>query len=182
MPRIVGGPRAEKEGQVELEGWLEVYQALSLAADAKERSYWTAFLGFLLASSLLALAMAFLFLAYSLPEKQALRTVLGALGLCVGIGWWTSQRQLAREVAVWSSLLRGLEGEFAGAEFHRLLFKLQQGTQACIPGSDWKCGDWHPTVAQFPRLCQVGARFTLELLPLVFSLAWAASIAASWLA
>ena len=167
---------------MELEGWLEVYQALSLAASAKERSYWTAFLGFLLASSLLALAMAFLFLAYSLPERQALKTALGALGLCVGLGWWASQRQLAREAAAWSSLLRGLEGEFAGAEFHRLFLKLQQGAQACIPGSDWKCGEWHPTVAKFPLFCRVGARSSLELLPLVFSLAWAASIAASWLA
>lgn len=167
---------------MELEGWLEVYQALAITAGTKERSYWTAFLGFLLGSSLLALAMAFLFLAYSLTERQALKTVVGALGLCVGLGWWTTQRRLAREAAVWSSLLRSLEGEFAGAEFYRLLFKLQQGTQACIPSSDWKCGDWHPTVASFPLFCQAVSRFSLELLPLVFSTAWAASIAASWLA
>ena len=73
---------------MELEGWLEVYQALAITAGTKERSYWTAFLGFLLGSSLLALAMAFLFLAYSLPERQALKTVVWALGLCVGLGWW----------------------------------------------------------------------------------------------
>jgi len=167
---------------VELEGWLEVYQALTLTASAKERNYWSIFLGFLIASSLLVVALAFLFLAYSLPEERILRTVLGALGLCVGLGWWTSQRRAGREITLWSSLLRSLEGEFAGAEFHRSLYKLLQGAQVCVPASDWKCNEWYPLVARFPWPGRIASRFFVELLPVAFSLAWAALIAINWLA
>jgi hypothetical protein len=166
---------------LELEEWLQVYQALVVAASAKERSYWEVFIGFLIANCLLVGALVFLFLAYSLPEKLALQTGLGALGLFTSLGWWGSQRRLVREVLVWTSLLRSLEGEFAGAEFYRSLFKVSRGDQVCIPASDWKCNQWHPLVTEFPRLSWGFSYYLAAILPPLFALGWAVLIAASWL-
>lgn len=167
---------------MELEGWLEVYQAISLTAGTKERGYWTTLLGFLIASCLLFLAVAFLNLAHDLAAARILRTVLAGIGLCMSLGWWSSQWRLAQEVAHWTGLLRGLEGEFAGAEFHRSAYKFLRGKEVCIPASDWQCGEWHPKVLRLPWPGRTTSRLAVAFLPILFSLGWIASVLIDWVA
>lgn len=179
--RLYGGWPEEVHRPVELEAWLEVYQAITLTASAKERAYWTQFFGFLISSALLVVAGAFFHLGFSLPGRRALQTGLATLGLCLSLGWWTGLRAAGRELALWASLLRGLEGEFAGAEFHRSAFKLLQGRQVCVPASDWKCEEWHPLVTRIPWPWRNLGRLLLGVIPLAFFMAWAAFLAAAWL-
>jgi len=165
---------------VELEGWLEVYQAISLTAGAKERGYWATLVGFLVASCVLFLAATFLNLAAGLWTARVLRTVLAGMGIFMSLAWWSAQWRLEREVAHWNGLLRGLEGEFAGAEFHRSAYKFQQGKEVCIPASDWQCGEWHPKVLRLPWPGRTTSRFAVAFLPILFSLGWIASLVVDW--
>ncbi|MGC9530620.1 MAG: hypothetical protein ACP5G2_08500 [Candidatus Bipolaricaulaceae bacterium] len=165
---------------MELEGWLEIYKAVSLTAGAKERGYWVTLLGFLGASCLLFLAVAFLNLAHELVAARILRTVLAGIGLMVSLAWASCQWRLGREAGHWSGLLRGLEGEFAGAEFHRSAHRLLQGKEVCIPAADWQCQDWHPRVVRLAWLGRVASRTSTACLPLLFSLGWIAVVVVDW--
>lgn len=166
---------------MELEEWLKVYGAVSTTGAAKERSYWTILGSFLVANGLLILAVAFLALTYTIQEAKELSTALGALGLITTLCWAFAQSYAARQSAHWERLLCSLEGEFAGGEFHRSAHKLLRGREVCVPAAHWTCNEWHPSVGHIPWISRVAARLFPALLPIVFLLAWASLIAASWL-
>jgi hypothetical protein len=165
---------------MELEEWLKIYQAVSLTSGVKERSYWTILGIFLLTNGILILSGAFLALTYTLHDARIFSTALGGIGIVTALCWLVTQHRVAREVIHWESLLRNLEGEFAGAEFHRSIYKLLQGNQVCVTAADWICDEWHPTVGHLSWITRATSKGLLALLPLVFLLAWIALVVASW--
>jgi len=108
---------------MELEEWLKIYQAAALTSGVKERSYWTILGVFLLTHCVLILALAFLALTRMLHEARLYGTVLSGIGIFIALCWFFNERRAARAMLYWEGLLRGLEGEFAGAEFHRSFYK-----------------------------------------------------------
>lgn len=167
---------------MELGEWLAIYQAASLTATSKERTYWTITALFLLANSLLALPAGLVAASYPDDPSQWLATGLGALGCVTCLVWLACQGLAARESLHWESLLRSIEGQFAGGEFHRSAYKLLRGQEVCIPTTAWKCGDWYPEVERL-RLARRGLPHVAgRLLALAFLAGWAVLVAATWTA
>jgi len=165
---------------MELEQWLKIYQAAALTSGAKERSYWTILGVFLLTHCVLILALAFLSLTHTLQETRCYSTILGGIGIFVALCWFANERRAAREMLYWEGLLRGLEGEFAGAEFHRSFYKLLHNEQVCLPAADWKCAEWYPTVEHLSWFTRNMSRWLLACLPILFLVAWIALILSYW--
>lgn len=166
---------------MELEEWLKVYQAITLTAGVKERGYWTIAGLFLLANCLLILSLALFSFFYTMWEGRFFATALSGIGVLICLCWLISQQRAAREVSHWGSLLRSIEGQFAGGEFHRSLYKLLYGEEVCIPATSWKCNEWYPEVERLSRLGRITPQTLIGLLPVVFLLAWVALTITRWL-
>ncbi len=167
---------------MELEEWLRLYQALNVTASGKERSYWTISGIFLLANCLLAFPFSFIFFSYTGGQGRYFITVLAGIGVLLSFSWWFSQKRAAYEIAHFVRLLRSIEGQFAGAEFHRSLYRLLAGEEVCIPSTAWKCKEWYPDVARLNRLTRTLPHGLLPVLPFVFVLTWTGLAVAVWLA
>jgi len=157
---------------VELQQWLIVYQAITATTSAKERNYWMSTGIFLIANLLLLLALAFLATTYSTWNGRWLRTALGAIGFFICLFWLITQRWTAGEISHWESHLRGIEGQFAGSEFHRGSYKLHCGEQVCMPASSWKCNEWYPEVHKISRCGRIGPQAVIAFLSVLFLLGW----------
>jgi len=168
-------------GFMELEEWLRLYQALSTTAGMKERSYWTIVEIFLLANCLLIFPLSLFLFSYEVWEGRFFITVLAGIGVLVCIAWSLSQRRSAQEIEHISGLLRSIEGQFAGGDFHRSLYKLLAGEEVCIPSTSWKCKEWHPEVTHLGPVTRVFPRVLISLLPVIFLLAWATLGIVSWI-
>ena len=166
---------------MELEEWLEVYQAITLTTGVKERSYWMLVGFFLLANCLLLLPLAFLFFSYPIWAGKVFGTVLGVIGVLISFCWMISQRRAAKEVSHWGSLLRSVEGQFAGGEFHRSAYRLFRGEEVGIPETVWKANGWYPEVELLSRVDRIGLQTLTGLLPIIFLFAWIALTVAGWL-
>lgn len=165
---------------MELQEWLALYQVLALTRAEKERSFWTIVTLFLVANVLLALPTGLLVL--SLPDliAQTLQTGISAFGCALCVAWLLCLAYAAREVVRWESLLRNVEGQFAGAEFFRSAEKVFSGEQVCIPATSWKCGDWYPEVER-TRWLRRGTPTVAAVGLALFSLAgWVVLLAAAW--
>jgi len=165
---------------LELQEWLALYQVLALTRAEKERSFWTIVTLFLVANVLLALPTGLLVL--SLPDliAQTLQTGISAFGCALCVAWLLCLAYAAREVVRWESLLRNVEGQFAGAEFFRSAEKVFSGEQVCIPATSWKCGDWYPEVER-TRWLRRGTPTVAAVGLALFSLAgWVVLLAAAW--
>lgn len=166
---------------MELDEWLQVYQALSTTAEAKERSYWTIAGIFLLANCLIIFPLSLFLFSYRITEGRLFTTVIAAIGIIISLAWSLSQQRVLQELRHFSSLLRSIEGQFAGAEFHRSLDKLIAGEEVCIQSTSWKCKEWHPEVAHLGPATRFLPQVSISILPIVFLLAWGALVAVSWI-
>jgi hypothetical protein len=78
----------------------------------------------------------------------------------IGLAWAAAQRRLHGEMIHWERLLRSLESQFAGGEFHRSVQRLDQGEPVCVSGSAWACDEWQNEAVRFSRLFRL---FTCRL-------------------
>ncbi len=165
---------------MELEAWLAIYQAVSHTASAKERARWTILALFLLGNSLLALPAALLVGSFPNDQAEAVATGIAILGAVVSLGWLSCQILAGWETVHWERLLRSIEHQFAGAEFHRSAYRLLRGDETCIPATAWKCGDWYPEVERLGWARRSLPRAALWFLPLAFLAAWVILIVTTW--
>jgi hypothetical protein len=165
---------------MELEAWLAVYQSVNETRAAKERTLWTIVGLFLLGSSLLSVPACLLAASFPDAPSQALVTGLAILGGIVALAWLACQSLAARETRHWECLLRSLEQQFAGGEFHRSAYRLLRGEETCIPTADWRCGDWYPAVARLGWASRIVPQAAAWALPLIFLAAWVILIVATW--
>lgn len=165
---------------MELEAWLAVYQAVNHTRAAKERVCWTVAVFFLLANSVLVVPACLLAASFPDEQSQAVVTGLAILGGIVSLAWVACLGLAVRETRHWESLLRSVEHQFAGAEFHRSAYRLLRGEETCIPTTAWKCGDWYPEVERLSWAGRFVPRLAAQLLPLAFVAAWVVLIVATW--
>jgi len=161
---------------VELREWLEVYQAVSVTAANKERTYWCLGATCLIANVLLLLLGTVLGIAVFEETHNVylrwLTTVLAVFGVLVSAYWLAIRHRMSREVAHWHGLLRQLEGEFAGAEFHRSALRLLMGQPVRAPTITPHFNEWYPEITRLGWFSRKMACLTASLLPTAFLVAW----------
>ncbi len=168
---------------MELHEWLSVYQAASVAAANKERTYWSS-IGTCLVSSVLllilgvALGIGVLDDVYNgyvtPPGLRCLTTVVAAFGALISVYWLSIRHRLSREVTHWQGLLRQIEGEFAGAEFHRSALRLLMGQAVRVPTVTPHFDEWYPGATRLGWFSRALASLSVVLLPTAFLGAWIA--------
>lgn len=162
---------------MELDQWLGVYQALVRSAATKEQSGWSLHTGGLTAQSILAIAAIFLVFIEPMP-LAGLRffLVIGlvTVGLISSTIWLVMQKRIQAEATHLNSLVRSIESQFAGAEFFRSLCRFSKGEQICVPGSDWTCNEWLPSVSRLPLFARLAPASLAGLVTLSFVLGWIA--------
>ena len=99
---------------MELDQWIAIYGSASQSAASHTRSRWVSFAGGLLASSLVAIFVAYLAQLGIGTVERPFGIGAAALGLLIGLTWWMNQSRLHIECRHWDSLLRSLEEQFAG--------------------------------------------------------------------
>jgi len=162
---------------MELDQWLMVYLAIAQSAATKERCEWALFVGGLIAEAILAIAVVFLVSIESGPPGSLPFFVgigLIGVGIISSLAWFVTRARVRAEAVHLWSLMRGIEKEFAGAEFLRSLHRFSRGDPVCAPASNWTCGEWLPTVARLPLAARLGPRFLAGTVPAVFLLGWIA--------
>ena len=162
---------------MELDQWLMVYLALAQTAAAKARGVWSAFLGGLIAQALLAIAAVFLIATEPTPRAGPLfymQIGLLAIGFLTSLAWLGTVARAEAESRHVAGLMRGIEGQFAGGEFLRSLHRLTSGERVCVPGSNWICQEWLPSVARLPLAARLAPRFFSGTVILAFLLGWIA--------
>ena len=143
---------------MELDQWLVVYQAVARSAITKEQSRWLLFVGGLIAQSLLAIVAVSLTFIEPLPLsgfRFFLAVGLISVGLLSSIGWWGVQARLQSEASHLRSLSRGIESQFAGAEFFRSLYRFSNGEKMCSPAAEWTCDEWLPSVSRLALFARI---------------------------
>ncbi|RLE37778.1 hypothetical protein DRJ12_02355 [Candidatus Acetothermia bacterium] len=162
---------------MELDQWLAAYQALIVDASGKERNLWSAFIGGLIVESILAIA-AIILMVFP-PDVISLSFRLGfiAIALLVSLVWLLSLTRLSAEQRHAYTLLRSLEGQFAGGEFLRSLSRLIKGEKVCLSDSTWTCGSWIPTVLRLPVYARIAPSILLDLVAISFGFGWIALLA-----
>jgi hypothetical protein len=162
---------------MELDQWLMAYLAISQSAAAKERSGWSLFVGSLTANSILAIAVVFLISVEPAPvpgPRLFVEIGLILLGLLSSLAWLATGTRVQAEAAHLGNLLRGIEGEFAGSELHRSLFRFSKGEPVCSAASRWTCNEWLPSVSRLPLVARIGPRLLAGLVSLSFLFGWIA--------
>jgi hypothetical protein len=159
---------------MELDQWLAVYQAISVAASSKERSLWSIFSGGLIAECVFVLVLIFLAPAPLDTISSKLEIATTVVGLLLSLMWLLLLVRMSCEAQYMERLLRNVESQFAGGEFHRSLHRLSRGEQVCVAASTWTCGEWYPAVSRLPFAARVSARVVGGLLALVFLIGWIA--------
>jgi hypothetical protein len=157
---------------MELSQWIAVYGAVSQSAANRERSLWTLFAGGAISCALVIAVIAYSITRGSSSFEQVLGIGAAALGLLVSFVWVIAQLRLFLEYQHWYRLLRSVESQFAGAEFHRSFHRLLQGDQVCIPSASWVCEQWHPEAARFPWIVRIMPKLIALWIPTAFFLAF----------
>lgn len=160
---------------MELDQWLMVYLALTQTAAAKERTAWSSFFGGLIAEAILGIGLVFLVSVEPIPLRGFhlyLEFGLIAVAIVSTIAWLGSTTRIRSEATHLSRLLRGIEGQFAGAEFLRNLHRLSDGERVCVAASNWTCDEWLPSVSRLPLSARLAPRLFTGAVPLFFLLAW----------
>jgi hypothetical protein len=175
---------------MELEQWLKVYQAASVTASSKERAYWIVFSVCLLANFLLLLVLlstggftlGFMGGFGNVPVgTRALDTGLAFLGLLLSLFWLVILERLEREKALWSGLLRQVEGEFAGAEFHRAELRLSRGQPVRALTTTALYNEWYPEILRLSWFSRALPSFLGSFLPVYFLFGWLLLSLLPWL-
>lgn len=166
---------------MELEQWLKVYQAASLTASTKERIHWAIHGVALLANLLLLLVLVntggyilgFMGGFSSVPVgTRALDTGLAAVGILLSLFWLALVRRASRELALWTGLLRQVEGEFAGAEFHRAELRLLKGQPVRAPTTTALYNEWYPEIVRLSWFARAFSWAFGAALPACFLVGW----------
>jgi len=175
---------------MELEQWLKVYQAASVTASSKERAYWTVFGVCLLGNFLLLLVLwntggfmlGFMGGFAGVPVgTRALDTGLAFLGFLLSLFWLAISERLERERALWSGLLRQVEGEFAGAEFHRAELRLGRGQPVRALTTTALYNEWYPEILRLNWFSRTLPSFLGSFLPIYFLFGWLLLSLLPWL-
>jgi len=153
---------------MELDQWISIYASASQSAASRERSLWTAFAGGLIASSLFVTIIAYVVALDSSGFGHAFGLATSSLGLAVCLVWFAVQFRLLYECQHWQRLLRSVESQFAGVEFHRSVQRLLQGEKICVPQSAWFCDGWNPEPAHFPFLLRAIPKMMTLWIPVLF--------------
>lgn len=159
---------------MELDQWIAIYGAISQSAASHLRSRWVSFTGGLLAASLLVVFLAYLAQFGIGGVERSFGIGASSLGLLIGLTWWVNQSRMGAECRHWERLLRSLEEQFAGAEFHRSMHRMLQGSETCVPAAKWVCGEWHSEPARTLRVLRNLPRLLETWTPAVFTLVFAA--------
>ena len=109
-----------------------------------------------------------------MPGLGGMVTGLAVIGGIISAYWLTVRHRMSREVALWQGLLRQLEGEFAGAEFHRSTMRLLMGQAVRAPTITPHFNEWHPGITRLGWLSRSLTCLTATLVPVAFLLAWVA--------
>lgn len=149
-----------------------MYQATSATAAAKERAYWGLIGAILLASVVLLAVGAFFVSASWLEGWKRLTSGVAALGLVLTLYWAVMQHRLGRELSLWHGLLRQVESEFAGMEFHRGAFRFQLGEDVRVPSTSPRSEEWYSQLVHIGRAGRASGRLFKALLPGGFLVAW----------
>ncbi|MBN1857667.1 hypothetical protein JW848_00490 [Candidatus Bipolaricaulota bacterium] len=152
---------------MELDQWISVFAAVSRTADNRDRNMWSLFMSGIVAASLLVGVTAYALLSFA-TTADPLSLGAASLGLLLSVVWAVSQYRLSTECAHWRRLLRSIESQFAGAEFHRSLHRLLQGEQICVRASGWLCDEWQSEGVQFPAILRTAPNLMMHLVPLAF--------------
>ena len=168
---------------MELSQWIAVYSAISEFASSRERGFWVFFTGGLVGSSVLLALITFTLDGGDSSFHHALGLGGAALGVLLSLAWVVALWQLSLERRHWHRLLRSVESQFAGAEFHRSIHRLLRGDRVHVPTASWVCEQWHPEPAHFPWIARAVPRMILSFVPALFFLAFVGllvSIAVMW--
>ena len=156
---------------MELEQWIHLFGAISNTTTAREKSRWMMFSSGLVACTVLVF-IAIWALARRLEGPASIG--VSVLGFLVAFAWGVIQQRLQVECVHWNRLLRSIESQFAGTEFHRSIHRLLLGEQVCIPRSAWICGEWNPDATRFPVLARyVSSRIT-QWVPVLYAFSFTA--------
>ena len=159
---------------MELEQWLVVYQAVTGTHTAKERSLWIVYAGALVAEVLLLFAF-----LLAMPEMigamgSDVRLGIACLGIVLSGIWMLVSIRLAAETRHVARLLRSMEGQFAGGEFARSLYRLAKGEQVCVSASQFTCNEWLPSVTRYGFGGRLSAPTLACLTTVLFGAGWVA--------
>ena len=156
---------------MELDHWIAIYAAISQSASSRERSRWGLLAAGMVAGSLLVAVVIYVLGA---GRSTAVPAAIGlaSLGLAMSMVWLLGQHRLRLESHHWQRILRSLESQFAGAEFHRNLHRLLKGEEVCVPSAAWVCQEWQPEAARCPSLLRAVPDFLIQWVPFAFGLAF----------
>lgn len=158
---------------MELEQWIQLFGAISNTTTTHEKSKWMVFSGGLVASAILALCAIGILMRG--PDK-AFGIGVAIFGSVVALAWAVVQQRLHVECDHWGRLLRSIESQFVGTEFHRSIHRLFLGEQVCVPDASWICGKWSPEAARFSAVTRRLSRAIICWIPVLFSLSFIALI------
>ncbi|MBU1050030.1 hypothetical protein KKG90_08420 [Candidatus Bipolaricaulota bacterium] len=161
---------------MELEQWIHLFGAISSTTTAREKSKWMVFSGAVVACSILVLGALWALIDAAEPVIGLGTAVLGFL---ISVIWGIVQSRLHAECSHWQRLLRSIESQFAGTEFHRSIHRLLLGEQVSVPGASWICGEWNPEAARFSAITRHLSQAAMLWIPGLFSLAFIALIVAT---
>ncbi|MFC2079329.1 hypothetical protein ACFLSZ_05055 [Candidatus Bipolaricaulota bacterium] len=156
---------------MELEQWIHLFGAVSSTTTAREKSKWMMF-----SSGLIACTVIVLIAIWALVSgfKGPASIGISVLGFLVALAWGVIQQRLQVESAHWNRLLRSIESQFAGTEFHRSIHRLLLGEQVCIPNSAWICGAWNPDATRFPVLTRYLSDRITQWVPVLYAVSFVA--------
>jgi len=160
---------------MELDQWLVIYLTVAQSASQRRQTGWSLLARGAIAQTILAVAAIFLLFIEPLPMKGTyflLIIGLVSIGLLMSLGWLMALRRLRVEASHFEGLVRGIESQFAGAEFFRSIHRLQAGEKVCTPASSWTCNEWLPSVSRLPILSGPRAGHPVCLMAWPFTLGW----------
>ena len=160
---------------MELDQWLVIYLTVAQSATQVRQTGWSLLARGAIVQTLLAVAAIFLLFIEPLPMTGTyflLIVGLVSLGLIMSFGWLIALRRLRVEGMHFEALVRGIESQFAGAEFFRSIHRLQAGEKVCTPASTWTCNEWLPSVSRLPILSRSRAGLPVCLMAWPFTLGW----------
>jgi len=155
---------------MELEQWIHLFGAISNTTAAREKSKWMMFSSGLVACTGMVLIVIWALAGEFSPESIG----VSVLGFLVALAWGVIQQRLQAESAHWNRLLRSIESQFAGTEYHRSIHRLLLGEQVCIPSSAWICGAWNPDATRFPLLTRYLSGKITQWVPTLYAISFAA--------
>jgi len=160
---------------MELEQWIQLFGAISNTTTTREKSRWMVFSGGLVSCVGLVLCAIGMLVR---GADQPIGIGIAVLGFLVALAWAIAQQRLYVECDHWNRLLRSIESQFAGAEFHRSIHRLLLGEQVCVPDASLICGEWNPEAARFSAVIRYLSRWVTQWVPILFAVSFAALILA----